>query len=355
MSGVEESKIEEIRSTGITNLKKMAKDLGISGYSKFSSGNKKQLENIIIKYLKGGEAVDESQKIVSKSKKPVVSQTTKVKYTPDFLQKKTVVDLKLMAKSIGLVGFSKLKKDELIKAILDVKSSKKQEKEEKEEVKSGQLDLYSMTVKDLQDLLKSKGITVGLTTKSKEQLIELINAPTCNPVENKYCEDGQICDIRNNVCVKSKINNLFEMTINNKKVLGTKKGLEELSNILKKQEREEEKKVYEKQEVIGELEEKKPLSPFFEPEPIQDVKEEEEEEEEVMVPQEIPEGESELEILEEKVEEIATPLVKPPPLMESDDIQKVLSDILEGGDDFSEILDQDAREKMIFRCLSLLK
>ena len=145
------------------------------------------------------------------------------------------------------------------------------------------------------------------------------------------------------------------MTINNKKVLGTKKGLEELSNILKKQEREEEKKVYEKQEVIGELEEKKPLSPFFEPEPIQDVKEEEEEEEEVMVPQEIPEGESELEILEEKVEEIATPLVKPPPLMESDDIQKVLSDILEGGDDFSEILDQDAREKMIFRCLSLLK
>ena len=337
---------EEIRSMGITTLKNVARDLGISGYGKYRSGDKKELENIIIKKL----GKKPSEKKEEKAEPPKM----KVKYNLEFLQKKTVVELKSLAKSIGLVGYSKLKKDELIESIIRMKKPFVEEKEEKEEpirkvpspivvpveIPEPEVseDLSSMNVKQLRDLLKSKGVEIGLTTKSKAQLIELAMADRCNPVEDIYCSDDQYCDLRNNVCVKSKINNLFEMNINNKKVLGSKKSLDELTNLLRKKQKEEEQ--IPEPEVLGELEQEIPAV-FEEEIPF-------EEEQEVVPPFEVVEE-------PEEVEEKKVSPVKPPPLMESQDIEVVLSEIMEGGDDFSDILDQDVRERMVLRCLSLLQ
>ena len=220
------------------------------------------------------------------------------------------------------------RKKDLIKTLIVEAVNAKNEKIEAD-VKVDDMKVSTLTVLELRKLLASKGITTGLTTKNKQELIELYYSDRCNPSEDLYCDDDKYCDIRNNVCVKSNVKGLYEMNIKGKKIMGSKTALNELNNLLKKKELELLKKAEESTTT-----EEKMIGKLSAPEP-EEVKEEEVKE-------------AEVERVEEKVK------ISPPPLLESQDIENVLSEIMDGGDDLSDILNQESRERLVCRCLGLM-
>ena len=84
------------------------------------------------------------------------------------------------------------------------------------------------------DILKDNGVIIGLPNK-KSELIKLLQQNKCSPIDNKYCANDDICDIRNNICMSPnfKKRGLVKITMNGKEIIGTKKAIDHLSKQIK--------------------------------------------------------------------------------------------------------------------------
>ena len=107
---------EDIRKMNITNLKKLAKDLGVVGYAKYKAGDKETLVRLVLEKRKPatGEVVREQVVIVPPA--PV-----KGKETED-VHGMNITNLKKLAKELGVVGYAKYKagdKETLVRLILE--------------------------------------------------------------------------------------------------------------------------------------------------------------------------------------------------------------------------------------------
>ena len=99
------------------------------------------------------------------------------------------------------------KKSDLEKLLKDVESGKITKKSWNEQTKkSPSLDYkkskyYKLSVPDMKDELKAKGIVNGLP-RTKPGLVAFLEADKCNPLEGVFCKDSNnVCDVRNNICI----------------------------------------------------------------------------------------------------------------------------------------------------------
>ena len=98
--------------------------------------------------------------------------------------------------------------------------------------------LDKMTIQEIQTELQKKNITKYLP-RTKAELIKLYNADRCEPIDDKWCSEDKICDLRNNVCmdkqdIKPTKNTAITFeTINNHQVAGTSANLFQMKHAMK--------------------------------------------------------------------------------------------------------------------------
>ena len=243
---------EKLKSLGIGKLKDKAKDLGIVGISKYTSGNKDELVKKILKAMPSSIKPPTPEKIKpptpEKIKSPKKDKNKSVLYTLG------IGKLKEKARELGIVGFSKFNsgdKDELIKKILVMEAKSKQVIEEKEVIEeeeevieeepkksSSILDrdvLKKHTVAELKKMLVKKHITEDIP-KLKNDIVEMLMAEHCDPESEEYCQsDDDVCDMRNKICVKkSNVKpKLAKLVLKNgKTVVGSKEEIDTLNKRL---------------------------------------------------------------------------------------------------------------------------
>lgn len=92
------------------------------------------------------------------------------------------------------------------------------------EMNKADVDYNLLTLVEITAELKKKNITKNLP-RTKQELLAMLTAPRCDPVDNVWCDDDKVCDILNGICVdkdsqaKGKI---VQATIKNHMVSGTK-------------------------------------------------------------------------------------------------------------------------------------
>jgi hypothetical protein len=144
-----------------------------------------------------------------------------------------VSELKAYAKKIGLKRFSRYKKNELQQLILD-----KEKNKEKISIQDYKLPLTTeqiskLKVSDMKKVLRNNGILIGIPSK-KSELILLLQQNKCSPVNREFCDNDNICDIRNNICMSPdfKKRGLIKIKIDGKEIIGTKKAIDKLKEEL---------------------------------------------------------------------------------------------------------------------------
>lgn len=144
-------------------------------------------------------------------------------------------EIKQMLKNKGYTGLLPKYKNELIDIYnkLYAESPKKTN-----DVDEPMKPLEKMTLQEIQTELQKKNITKYLP-RTKTELIKLYNADRCDPLNDTWCSDDKICDLRNNVCMdKSDIKPtkntsiLFE-TMNDHQIAGTSANLFQLKHAIK--------------------------------------------------------------------------------------------------------------------------
>ena len=112
----------------------------------------------------------------------------------------------------------------------------------------------SLSVPELKNLLKEKGIT-KVIPKLKPSLIAFANADTCSPLEGSFCKIGEVCDLRNNICLDPKYitGKVLTKSFGKYGITGQKDNVNEVINILGKTKVDEvdEETVMEKEEDFG--------------------------------------------------------------------------------------------------------
>ena len=174
--------------------------------------------------------------------KPVNIDTIQDKANPIGKEKPINIDtaikkdeIKQMLKNKGYTGLLPKYKNELIDIYnkLYAESPKKTN-----DVDEPMKPLEKMTLQEIQTELQKKNITKYLP-RTKTELIKLYNADRCDPLNDTWCSDDKICDLRNNVCMdKSDIKPtkntsiLFE-TMNDHQIAGTSANLFQLKHAIK--------------------------------------------------------------------------------------------------------------------------
>ena len=88
---------------------------------------------------------------------------------------------------------------------------------------------------ELLNLLKDYGVTKGVENLKKIELIEYLKSERCDPLDEKYCSDDKVCDIRNNICLPPNLvkNNLSKLVLENgNEIVGSKEDIEKLKQEL---------------------------------------------------------------------------------------------------------------------------
>ena len=174
--------------------------------------------------------------------KPINIDTIQDKANPIGKEKPINIDtaikkdeIKQMLKNKGYTGLLPKYKNELIDIYnkLYAESPKKTN-----DVDEPMKPLEKMTLQEIQTELQKKNITKYLP-RTKTELIKLYNADRCDPLNDTWCSDDKICDLRNNVCMdKSDIKPtkntsiLFE-TMNDHQIAGTSANLFQLKHAIK--------------------------------------------------------------------------------------------------------------------------
>ena len=237
-----------LKKLGIGKLKEIGKKLKIKNLSKMRLSDKNKLINQILN-TQESKKVSKSPKQKARSRKKSIS-IKDIEINGKNIKNNTVKELKSYIKSNRWKGSSGLKKDDLIKFIktkinkLSNKSpSPKRSKSPKKFSKSPKQNFPDETVwgkmkkSELSDLLQKYGVEEGLSGMKKKELKKLLTYKRCFPEKGEYCEDGNTCDVRNNVCMPPEFDkkNLVKISIGNKQIIGKKDEIERLKNILDQQ------------------------------------------------------------------------------------------------------------------------
>jgi hypothetical protein len=273
--------LEELKSKNVTTLKKIAKEVGVRGYSKFRAKDRDKLADMIFDHI------SKAEKVIEKVEKEV--HKPRAQYSEQDLKKLKVPELKELAQSMGLRPSGR-RKAELIKYILEnmgpgpvvaapivkkkvgrrvsrprkkkvVQRARKARRKVVEKVERKpshrrrlevEDDLLKKKVTELKAMLKAKGITIGLSGKKKAKLIEYLESPRCDPENKEFCPEDMICDVRNKLCISPDdvSKNLVEFNYQGKRIVGTK----HVISILRKklEEMGEEEEVQEEEPIVME-------------------------------------------------------------------------------------------------------
>ena len=366
--------LDELKKMKITGLKKIAKELDIPGRSKYRSATKHRL----------AEKIYNQQKI--KRRKQKRSREKKNgKFTRTELERKKVAELKKLAKQEGIKKYYKLKKSQLVTALLGEKieieiPTRKRRKPTRRRVKrrpsrrrvrvppspvekGARAQFLKLTKKQLLSKLKDTGIT-GVSGKNKSELVEYLLAARCYPDRNVLCEDDLICDVDKNICMsqdrlgkqqqqriagKSKI---YTLQIQGKTIVGSKAAIKTLRDKISEEEVKvpEEEVPFEEEEVPFEEDDERGRQAYL------DFLKEREEEEEVKVPEEEVGIVEPVDILaklrgEEPVSEEELVSEEEPEKISREDVEKVLEEIQE--EPVTDLREMRDVQRQVLRCLGL--
>lgn len=165
---------------------------------------------------------DKEKEVPKKNKKDVESveeqpkkKEKEVEEPPTEKEVEKPKEKEVEEKELELTDIVKLNVDELVKLLKDKGYTGKIPK-----YKSKILELYKtqyykepintdtkptkpydkMTIPELQAELKKINISNKLP-RTKDELKKILNADRCNPINNEWCKDDQVCDLRYNVCL----------------------------------------------------------------------------------------------------------------------------------------------------------
>ena len=251
-------KRSELEDKNLSELKKIAKSSKLKGYSKFRKSDIPELIDLILNLKiskKPKRSVSKKPKrSVSKkpkrsvSKKPKRSVSKKPKRSvsnivlPGYTKKISnmkIKELREYASRINLKGYSKLNKVDLIVFITGNKQGDKQgdkqKTPEKYKLPLSKEDVKSLKKKEMIQILKDNGITIGLPQKRSELML-LLQQNKCSPIDKKYCDNDEVCDIRNNVCMSPEFSKrgLIKIKLDGKEIIGTKQAIDKIKEQIKK-------------------------------------------------------------------------------------------------------------------------
>ena len=275
-------KRSELEDKNLSELKKIAKSSKLKGYSKFRKSDIPELIDLILNLKvskkpkrsvskKPKRSVSKKPKrSVSKkpkrsvSKKPKRSVSKKPKRSVSKKPKRSVSNIVLpgytkkisnmkikelreYASRINLKGYSKLNKVDLIVFITGNKQEDKQgdkqgdnqgdkqKTPEKYKLPLSKEDVKSLKKKEMIQILKDNGITIGLPQKRSELML-LLQQNKCSPIDKKYCDNDEVCDIRNNICMSPEFSKrgLIKIKLDGKEIIGTKQAIDKIKEQIKK-------------------------------------------------------------------------------------------------------------------------
>ena len=275
-------KRSDLEGKNLGELKKIAKSKKIKGYSKYRKSDIPELINLMLNFKisekpkrsrskkpKRSRSKKPKRSRSKKSKKPKRSRSKKSKKPKRSRSKKPkrsrskksksvsgkskysnlvlpgytkkignmkIKELKDFAKSINLKGYSKYKKAELIDFIgknLN-QPAQKDKTPKKYQLPLSKEDVKSMKKSEMVAILKDNGITIGLPQK-KSELMLLLQQNKCSPLDKKYCDNGEVCDIRNNVCMSPDFSKrgLIKIKLDGKEIIGTKQAIDKIKEQIK--------------------------------------------------------------------------------------------------------------------------
>jgi hypothetical protein len=147
-----------------------------------------------------------------------------------------IKELKDFAKSINLKGYSKYKKSDLIVFISENLNQpvQKDKTPKKYKLPLSKDDVKSLKKSEMITILKDNGITIGIPHK-KSELMLLLQQNKCSPLDKKYCDNDEVCDIRNNVCMSPDFSKrgLIKIKIDGKEIIGTKQAIDTIKEQIK--------------------------------------------------------------------------------------------------------------------------
>jgi len=235
-------KRSDLIKKNLGELKKIAKKEGVKGYSKYRKSDIPELVDLILKNNK--QQKKKSSKKKSPKKKSLKKKSSKkVQYSnvilPGYtktLSEMKVPELKSYAKQEGIKLSSKDTKNVIIKKIGKnigkVENIKKKSVDLKLPLTKEQVK--GMTKIQMIQILKNNGVEKGLPSK-KTELASLLQKNKCSPIKKEFCDDNDVCDIRNNICMSPSFQKrgLIKIKIDGKEIIGTKKAIENLKKQMK--------------------------------------------------------------------------------------------------------------------------
>jgi hypothetical protein len=199
---------DELSKMTLTKLKEVCKESKISGCYKFKSANKHELVDLIIKSQKQKSPVSSSPLVISKTE----------------IGKMTVKQLKELLKKCEQTT-SGLKADLVDRVFNFCREGLSATRVSPKKTKA-------LTVKELKDLLVKKNIKHYNTKLKKSDLEYLSKTKACNPENNDFCGDEEVCDIRDGICTKKEYlkGQTVEAMISGHKIVGDKELIDKLLN-----------------------------------------------------------------------------------------------------------------------------
>ena len=249
-------------------LKKHKKEL--KGYYKIPAKEIDKLRNIVIsiEYPKDNSPKPKSPKPKSpkpkspkpkkrtkspkpkkRTKSPKAKKRTKVKKAANYDQYKNVMykekelrkykvsELKKIAKDMELKSSGMGKTHIIVMIGIKLNNVKNQSKSPKKDNNIfPNEDVYvNKDRNELLNLLKDYGVTKGIDNLKKTELLEYLKSERCDPLDEKYCSDDKVCDMRNNICLPPNLvkNNLSKLVLENgNEIVGSKEDIEKLKQEL---------------------------------------------------------------------------------------------------------------------------
>jgi len=196
---------EQLNKMLLPQVKSIAKAIGI----KITNVKKTDLISLIIDKQNEEDLFKKSKKILKKHiKSNIGNETVSVKSAIEFLstqlsesEKKEIEQMKVELKSYIKKIWNKYEQLEEKEPVIDQQKSDLVTQLKEPVVNHQKSDFNKYTVAQLKEKMKEIGINEPLKGRLKEELIRYAQSDRCYPSNGVFCKEGEVCDIRNNLCV----------------------------------------------------------------------------------------------------------------------------------------------------------